>query len=97
MDYLLVQATSVPCEHIFSSAKETDTVKQNHMSPLLMEALQLLKFALKKQHLDFIDGWAMPKMAMSRRSEPDCDLGTLFTKDPDATVDDILKGMHSYD
>jgi len=67
------------------------------MSLLLMEALQLLKFALKKQHLNFIDGWAMPKMAMSGRLEPDCDLGTLFTKDPDTMVDDILKGMHSYD
>jgi len=62
-----------------------------------MEALQLLKFVLKKQCLDFIDGWAMPEMAMSRRLEPDCDLGTLFMKDPDAAVDNILKGMHSYD
>ena len=62
-----------------------------------MEALQLLKFALKKQRHDFIDGWAMPEMAMSRRSEPDCDLGTLFTKDPDTAVDDILKGMCGYD
>ncbi|KAH9021416.1 kinase-like domain-containing protein [Lactarius pseudohatsudake] len=41
MDYLPVKATSVPCKHVFSSAKETDTAKQNWISPLLMEALQL--------------------------------------------------------
>jgi hAT family C-terminal dimerisation region len=29
MDYLPVQVSSVPCEHVFSSAKETDTVKRN--------------------------------------------------------------------
>ena len=49
MDYLPIQATSVPCERVFSSAKETDTAKRNRMSPVLMEALQLLKFMLKKQ------------------------------------------------
>jgi len=48
MDYLLIQASSVPCEHIFSSAKETDTSKHNQMNPMLMEALQTLKFLLKK-------------------------------------------------
>jgi len=48
MDYLPIQATSVPCERVFSSAKETDTNKQNRMSTMLMEALQLLKFSLKK-------------------------------------------------
>jgi hypothetical protein len=27
MDYLPIQATSVPCERVFSLAKETDTAK----------------------------------------------------------------------
>src|SRR5712692_8688095 len=40
---LPVQATSVPCEHIFSSAKYTDTTKRNRISPVLMETLQMLK------------------------------------------------------
>ena len=57
MDYLPIQATSVPCKWVFSSAKETDTAKRNQISPVLMEALQLLKFMLKKQRLDFINGW----------------------------------------
>jgi hypothetical protein len=49
MDYLPIQALSVPCEHIFSSSSETDTKKRNSISPLLMEALQMLNFYLKKE------------------------------------------------
>jgi len=48
MDYLAIQATSVPCERVFLLAKATDTAKQNRISPMLMEALQTLKFILKK-------------------------------------------------
>jgi hypothetical protein len=69
MDYLLIQATSVPCEHIFLSAKETDMAKQNRMSPVLMEALQLLKFMLKKQHLNFMKGWAVLEEDMNEESK----------------------------
>jgi hypothetical protein len=98
MDYLPIQATSVPCERVFSSAKETDTAKRNRMSPVLMEALQLLKFALKKQRLDFINGWATPEVAMSGVSIPDLDpLGALFGGDSDAVMDNILKDFSTYD
>ncbi|KAE9392681.1 hypothetical protein BT96DRAFT_770524, partial [Gymnopus androsaceus JB14] len=44
MDILPIQGTSMPCEHIFSSAKETNTVWQSLMSAHLIEALQILKF-----------------------------------------------------
>jgi hypothetical protein len=64
MDYLPIQGTSVPCEHVFSSAKEMDTNKQNRMSLLLMKALQLLKFSITKQHLNFMDGWLTSGTAM---------------------------------
>ena len=57
MDYLTIQATSMPCEHVFSSAKETDTAKQNQINPILMEALQMLKFSLNKECLNFMAGW----------------------------------------
>jgi hypothetical protein len=58
MDYLPIQALSVPCEHVFSSAKETDTLKHNQIHPTLMKALQTLKFSLKKdwQSISFTDG-----------------------------------------
>jgi len=53
MDYLPIQASAVPCERVFSSSSETDTKKRNRIKPELMEALQILKFALKKDRLDF--------------------------------------------
>ncbi|KIM68662.1 hypothetical protein SCLCIDRAFT_20020 [Scleroderma citrinum Foug A] len=49
MDYLPIQASSVPCERVFSSASETMTKRHNHISPILMEAIQMTKFFLKKE------------------------------------------------
>jgi len=48
MDILAIQGSAVPCERVFSSAKETITARCNRMSPELMEALQMLKFSLTK-------------------------------------------------
>lgn len=53
MDFLPIQASSVPCERVFSSSAETDTSRRNRLSPVLMEALQMLKFALKDNPLNF--------------------------------------------
>jgi hypothetical protein len=36
---------------------------------MLMEALQLLKFMLKKQRLDFMKGWAVPEENMNEESK----------------------------
>lgn len=100
MDYLPVQATSVPCERIFSSAKETDTNKRNRMSPMLMEALQLLKFSLKKERLDFMKGWSASEADMVGESQPQPadDLGTLLTGDNiNNAVDNLLNTFSSYE
>jgi hypothetical protein len=48
MDILPIQASSVPCERVFSSSKETVTARRNSLNPKLMEALQLLKFSTKQ-------------------------------------------------
>lgn len=45
MDILPTQASSVSCERLFSSSKETCTPRRNRISPELMEALQTLKFS----------------------------------------------------
>ncbi|SJK99386.1 uncharacterized protein ARMOST_02682 [Armillaria ostoyae] len=47
MDILPIQGSSVPCEQVFSSGKQTTTDHQSHITPELMEALQMLKFGLK--------------------------------------------------
>ena len=57
MDVLAIQASAVPCERVFSSAKETMAPHWSCISPNLMEALQLLKFSLQSgRSLDFTTG-----------------------------------------
>jgi hypothetical protein len=82
MDYLPVQASSVPCERIFSSSAETDTKKRNRINALLMEALQMLKFYLKKERLNFTELWMTPDAQMVE-DDPEGDL-----------LSDLLKGDH---
>jgi hAT family C-terminal dimerisation region len=53
MTVLAVPATSVPSERVFSSSGRTDTAARNRLSPLLMEALQILKFNGRNNVLDF--------------------------------------------
>jgi hypothetical protein len=69
MDYLPIQASSVPSEHVFSSSSETDTVRRNPIKPALMEALQMLKFGLKKACLDFTTGWETDEVLMKVQLE----------------------------
>jgi hypothetical protein len=42
---------------VFSSSAETDTKRRNRINPLLMEALQMLKFNYKKARLNFMSEW----------------------------------------
>jgi hypothetical protein len=57
MDILPIQASSVPCERVFSSSKETITARRNSLSPRLVEALQLIKYATKKgRGVSFVQG-----------------------------------------
>ena len=43
LDYLPIQVSLVPSEHIFSSSAETDMKRHNHINPVLMEALQMFE------------------------------------------------------
>ncbi|KAF8592267.1 hypothetical protein K439DRAFT_1296299, partial [Ramaria rubella] len=55
IDYLPAQTSSVPSECVFSSGAETDTCHHNCISPDVMEKLQMLKYLLKKDTLDFTE------------------------------------------
>ncbi|KAG5637367.1 hypothetical protein H0H81_004792 [Sphagnurus paluster] len=57
MDVLPVQASAVPCKHVFSSSKETITLRRSRLSPGLMEMLQVLKYLFKQDRLDFTADW----------------------------------------
>lgn len=59
MDVLPIQGSAVPCERVFSSSKETTRARRNRISAELMEALQMLKFGIRKgRGLDFTAGTA---------------------------------------
>ena len=53
LDVLPVQASSVPCESVFSSGKETTTARRSKLDPLLMEILQMLKYIFRGERLNF--------------------------------------------
>ena len=78
--------------------KETDTAKRNWISPVLMEALQLLKFLLKKECLNFTRGWSTPEAAMGILI-PRLDLSSLSISggDLDAAVDVMLQELSTFD
>jgi hypothetical protein len=98
MDFLPIQASSVPCERVFSSAAETDTKKRNRISPALMEALQMLKFMLKKKRLDFTAGWKTSETAMlglgatnmEEEAQPGLDSLLALDGDIEAARDELL-------
>jgi hypothetical protein len=57
MDIIPIQASSVPCERVFSSGKATMAPRRSRISPKLMEALQILKFSIRKgRPLKFTEG-----------------------------------------
>lgn len=55
MDILPAQASSVPCERLFSSGKETCTARRNRIQPKLMEALQALKLSSHNSALNLTE------------------------------------------
>jgi hAT family C-terminal dimerisation region len=86
MDILPIQAFSVPCERVFSSSKETITARRNALSPYLVEALQLLKYATKQgRGLDFNKGL-----------EADEELAELEKREERMPVEDLNTYLHDF-
>ena len=73
MDYLPIQASSVPCERVFSSSARTDTKQRNRLDNFMMEALQILKFFLRNERASFTEGWRTQEGQMTEDS-PEEDL-----------------------
>ena len=77
---LPIQAPSVPSECVFSSSAETDTKRWNQIHPVLMEALQMLKFSLKQWRLNFTDGWAITEDELEYYTDDNEDSADLLGK-----------------
>ena len=93
LDFIPIQASVVPSERVFLSSTETDTKKRNRINPVLMEALQMLKFALKQSRLDFTKGWITLE-SMLQEQEPELGkdlLGDLLGLNSEDVVDNIIQ------
>src|SRR5260370_41638836 len=100
LDYLPIQASSVSYERVFSSTKETNTLKCNRIHPALMEALQTLKFLLKKERFNFTSGWQMALSEMKWKGNAGTTkdlLAHLLTRDRQATTDALLHVLSDSD
>ena len=63
-----------------------------------METLQLLKFSLKKERLDFTAGWPTSESAIGGVLKSSHDyLRDLIAENPDTTMDVILNELGKYD
>ena len=78
MDYLPIQASAVPCERAFSSGAETLTACRNRIEPGLMEALQVLKFAMKKHCHNFMEDLLTSEELMDENEDDDTSLQQLL-------------------
>lgn len=97
MDIIPIQASSVPCERVFSSGKQTMAPRRGRISAQLMEALQILKFSIRKETpLKFSDmSWKeeLKEFEMRARSMPPGDAeayGRSLDNDDEADSDDVM-------
>ena len=98
IDYIPIQASSVPSERVFSSSGETDTAKRNWMSPILMEALQMLKFGIKQNRLNFTNGWITDEKSMEVDEYSEADyLANLLGEDSADAMDELLAAVGDAD
>jgi hypothetical protein len=89
----------VPCEQVFSSSAETNTKKRNRLHPSLFEALQVLKFAYKKERLDFVSGWKTrePEESSASSNVKHNTLSSLTQHDREHAFDLLLREIHVYE
>ena len=98
MDYLPIQVTAVPCKCIFLSSAKTDTKQRNSISPLLMEALQMLKFHMKKERLNFMASWATAEKEMMVEDDSNQDLLAKLLNDSfQENFECVIKAIKSND
>jgi hypothetical protein len=90
---MFITASAVPSERVFSSSAETDTKKRNHINSTLMEALQMLKFALKKACLNFTSGWIMSEREMQDEVPEEDLLATLLEGNQEDALDKIIRAF----
>jgi hypothetical protein len=80
LDVLPMQASSVPCERVFSSSKETMTPRRSSLSPRTMEVLQVLKFGYRQDRLNFMTGLVADAHELACEEVSDKAIGSLLAE-----------------
>lgn len=98
VDYLPIQATSVPCERAFSSSAETDTKKRTRLHPTLVESLQLMKFYFKRERMDFVSPWVTQPPEMTQvNPQGDHLAAVVSSNDRAAALDYVVEWLAAED
>lgn len=80
-------SAALPCERVFSSSKETDTLRRSALSPL-MEILQILKFIHRSDRLSFTDGLLSSEI---EQSILDIDLDVIDKPTAEGKIEELYK------
>jgi hypothetical protein len=94
LDILPVQASSVSCERIFSSSKETCAMRRNLLSSALLEVLQVLKHVYKQGRLDFTSDLVATEEDYSVESATEAAINELVSL---GKTDELLNLLRSMD
>ena len=97
MDYLPIHASAVSCEQVFSSSAETDMKKRNCINPELMESLQMLKYHLKKEYLNFTEDWALKEKELIEDDPEEDLLHMLVAEDSQNAMDRVMRTIEHYE
>jgi hypothetical protein len=87
MDYLPIQASAVSCERVFSSS----------INPELMESLQMLKYHLKKEYLNFTEDWALKEKELIEDAPEEDLLHMLVAEDSQNAMDRVMRTIEHYE
>jgi hypothetical protein len=93
LDILPVQASAVSCERIFSSSKETCTMRRNLLSSALLEVLQVLKHVYKDGRLDFTSHLIVTEEDYSIESMTEAAINELISLGKTDELLDLLRSM----
>jgi hypothetical protein len=62
-----------------------------------MEALQMLKYHLKKTSLSFTEGWLLKEKELTKDAPDEDLLGKLVDEDCQNTMDHVMQSLENYD
>lgn len=83
----------MPCERIFSSSKETCTLRRSLLSAATLEVLQVLKYLYKQDQLDFTSHWVAKEVDYSLDSATEAAIHELVSSAKTEELLDLFRNM----